>query len=337
MPAPRAIVVIPTLLGGESLQRCLTSLAVQTFTNFEVVVVDNSGRGIARNLANPPHVRVIENSENVGFGAAANQGWKASEAEFLITLNDDAYPAPQWLENLVAACEQDGSIGMCASQIRLLASRGRLDSAGLNIYPDGTSKQRGHGREASKYGTPEAVLLPSGCAALYRRSMIEQVGDFDPDYFLYVEDTDLGLRGRLAGWRCVYVPEAIVEHEYSKSSGRASRVKAFYVERNRLFTVVKLFPAVLWPFVPLFSAWRYLAHFAALLQGKGLAGEFRGPSESWWQLVLIVVSAHWHTLLHFGELLRKRRTARRNARLGPLEFWRLLRRHAAGAREVASQ
>ena len=162
MPAPRAIVVIPTLLGGESLQRCLTSLAVQTFTNFEVVVVDNSGCGIARNLANPPHVRVIENSENVGFGAAANQGWKASEAEFLITLNDDAYPAPQWLENLVAACEQDGSIGMCASQIRLLASRGRLDSAGLNIYPDGTSKQRGHTAVCTCSGVSNLPHVPHG-------------------------------------------------------------------------------------------------------------------------------------------------------------------------------
>lgn len=337
MPAPRAIVVIPTLLGGESLQRCLASLALQTFADFEVVVVDNSGRGIARHIANPPQVRVIENSKNLGFGAAVNQGWKDSEAEFLLTLNDDAYPAPEWLAELVSACEQEGSIGMCASQIRLLAGSGRLDSVGLNIYPDGTAKQRGHGCEASDYGAPEEVLLPSGCAALYRRSMIEQAGDFDPDYFLYGEDTDLGLRGRLAGWRCVYVPGAVVEHEYSKSSGRASRVKAFYVERNRLFTVVKLFPVLLWPLVPLFSAWRYLAHFDALLRGKGLAGEFGGSGESWWRLVLIVVSAYWQTLLHFGELLRKRGAARRNARLGAIEFWRLLRRHAAGAREVASQ
>lgn len=337
MPLPRATVVIPTLLGGESLQRCLASLAVQTFAEFEVVVVDNSGHGIARGLANPPRVRVIENSENLGFGAAVNQGWADSKAEFLLTLNDDAYPSPEWLAELVSACERDVSIGMCASQIRLLAPERLLDSAGLNIYPDGTAKQRGHRCEASAYGAPEEVLLPSGCAALYRRSMIEQVGDFDPDYFLYVEDTDLGLRGRLAGWRAMYAPGAVVEHEYSKSSGRASGIKAFYVERNRLFTVVKLYPAVLWPLVPLFSAWRYLAHVEALLRGRGLAGEFRGPGESWRRLVLIVVSAYWHALRQFRELLRKRRAAKRNARLGALEFWRLLRRHAAGAREVASQ
>lgn len=292
---------------------------------------------MARSLADPPRVRILENRKNAGFGAAVNQGWADSQAEFLLTLNDDAYAAPQWLEEMVAAAERDATVGMCAPQIRLFGSNGRLDSAGLSIYPDGTAKQRGHGREASEYASGEEVLLPSGCAALYRRSMIEQVGAFDPDYFLYVEDSDLGLRGRLAGWRCVYVPGAVVEHEYSKSSGRASRMKAFYVERNRLFTVVKLFPAVLWPIVPLFSAWRYLAHFAALLRGTGLAGEFGGPGESWWRLVLIVVSAYWHTLLHLGELLRKRRAAKRNVRLGALDFWRLIRRYAAGAREVASQ
>ena len=329
--------MIPTLLGGESLRRCLASLAAQTFPDFEAVIVDNSGHGIARDLAYSPRVRVIENNENVGFGAAVNQGWADSKAEFLLTLNDDAYPAPRWLDALVAACGQDPNIGMCASQIRLLAREGLLDSAGLNIYPDGTAKQRGNGREASDYGASEEVLLPSGCAALYRRSMIEQVGSFDPDYFLYVEDTDLGLRGRLAGWRCLYVPEAVVEHEYSKSAGRASGTKAFYVERNRLYTVVKLFPLVLWPLVPILSAWRYLAHFEALLRGKGLAGEFRGPGESRWRLVLIVVSAYWHTLIHFGRILRKRRAARRTARLGALGFWRLLRRHAARAGEVASQ
>jgi GT2 family glycosyltransferase len=325
------------LLGGDSLRRCLAALEGQTFPDFEVVVVDNSGRAIAREFAIPPRVRIIENGENLGFGAAVNQGWADSRAEFLLTLNDDAYPVPEWLAELVSTCEQDAAIGMCASQIRLLGRKGLLDSAGLNIYPDGTAKQRGHGRAASDYGASEDVLLPSGCAALYRRSMIEQVGGFDPDYFLYVEDTDLGLRGRRAGWRSVYAPGAVVEHEYSKSSGRASAMKAFYVERNRLFTVVKLFPVVLWPLVPIFSTWRYLAHFEALLRGRGLAGEFNGPGERWWRLVLIVVSAYWQTLLRFGELLRKRRVAKLNARLGALEFWRLLRQHAAGAREVASQ
>lgn len=329
--------MIPTLLGGESLRRCLASLQRQTFQGFETVVVDNSGCGVAHGLADPPRVRVIENRENVGFGEAVNQGWSGTEAEFLLTLNDDAYPAPDWLQALIAACERDESIGMCASQIRLRAKKGLLDSAGMSIYPDGMAKQRGNGRPASEFAVEEEVLLPSGCAALYRRAMVEQVGAFDADYFLYAEDTDLGLRGRLAGWRCLYVPRAEVEHDYSASSGRASGRKVFYVERNRLFTVVKLFPAALWPLVPLISAWRYLAHLEAVARGRGLAGEFNGGGEKWPRLMLIVGSAYWRTLLQFPRLLRKRRAAREHITYGTIEFWRLIRRHSARARDVAFQ
>ena len=89
----------------------------------------------------------------------------------------------------------------------------------------------------------EEVLLPSGSAALYRRAMLDEIGGFDDDFFLYCEDTDLGLRARWAGWKCLYVPGAVVEHHYSHSAGRASPLKAYYVERNRLFVLVKNFPA----------------------------------------------------------------------------------------------
>ena len=120
----------------------------------------------------------------------------------------------------------------------------------------GTTKQRGHRGPGHPAGEPSEALIPSGCAALYRRSMLDQIGLFDSDYFLYCEDTDLGLRGRLAGWNCLYVPGAVVEHDYSSTTGRASAQKAYFVERNRLYTVVKLFPIFLWPLVPWYSAWR---------------------------------------------------------------------------------
>ena len=90
--------------------------------------------------------------------------------------------------------------------------------------------------------TMEEVFFPSGCAALYRREMLDEVGLFDEDFFAYGDDTDLGLKGRLAGWKCLYVPKAIVYHRYSQSSGAYSALKAFYVERNRVWIAVKYFP-----------------------------------------------------------------------------------------------
>ncbi len=326
-------VIIPTLEGGENLERCLAALRAQTLTGFEIVVVDNSGRGAARSLAGQAGARLVENPANAGFGAAVNQGMDAAPAEFYCTLNDDAFPEPQWLERLVAAARGAPRAGMCASQIRLADAPERLDSAGMQVYLDGTSKQRGRLAPASAYSEPEEALFPSACAALYRAAMLEQAGRFDADFFLYCEDTDLGLRARRAGWTCLYVPEAVVYHGYSQSAGRASRTKAFYVERNRLYTVVKNFPLWTWPLVPCFSLYRYLLHLWFALTGRGLAAH----SEPWWKLAIIVVSAHCQALRRLPMLLAKRRRVRAAAAIPEGQFWRLVRRHAISAREVALQ
>ena len=334
---PRASVVIPTLTAGDKLARCLDRLEKQTFEAFDIYIVDNSGEGLAEPLAASPRVTLIRNSENVGFGAAINQAVARSSAEFICTLNDDAYPSPEWLAELVNTCVRSSDVGLCASRIFLGAGRDRLDSEGLAVYGDGTTKQSRHGRPPIAETAPREVLLPSGCAALYRRSLLHALGGFDEDYFLYCEDSDLGLRARQAGWRCLYAPRAVVEHDYSASAGRASALKAYLVERNRLYTVVKVFPVWLWPLVPWYSAWRYLAHARALWKQRGLASEFAASGEKWWRLVLIVVSAHGSALLHVPVLLRKRRAVARSAVLGGSAFRQLLRRHGTTASEIAAQ
>lgn len=335
---PEVTVIVPTLEGGENLRKCLAGLRAQTFTAYEVIVVDNSGRGVAVAALNPgAGVRVIENRHNVGFGAAVNQGIEAAQGEFVCTLNDDAVPDPRWLEELVRACRSDAALGMCASQIRLAESPDRLDSAGMQVYLDGSSKQRGWMAPSSSFESPEEALFPSACAALYRRAMLERVGRFDPDFFLYCEDTDLGLRGRRAGWRCLYVPSAVVYHHYSGSAGRASAAKAFYVERNRGYVVVKNFPVWTWPLVPVFSLVRYGMHLWGLITGRGLAAEFRRGDEKWWKLVIIVLSANWQVVRRLPVLLAKRRQTGKAAAISGWALWRLLRRHSISARDLTLQ
>ena len=112
-------------------------------------------------------------------------------------MNDDATAHPGWLEALLAAIEPRPDVGMCASQVRL-AGDGRLDSAGMLLCLDGSSKQRGHLESPASYARKEEALLPSGSAALYRREMLDEIGLFDESFFLYCEDTDLGLRARWA-------------------------------------------------------------------------------------------------------------------------------------------
>jgi GT2 family glycosyltransferase len=335
LPEPLVTVVIPTLAADEALEECLRSLEAQTFRDFEVIVVDNSGQGLARRAAAAGSIRLIENRSNRGFGAAVNQGIQSSPSRYLATLNDDAVAQPGWLEALIEALEPRPEAGMCASKVRL-AGQDLLDSAGMLIAPDGSSKQRGHRQPAHLFSKLEDVLLPSASAALYRRAMLDEIGGFDEDFFLYSEDTDLGLRARWAGWRCLYAPAAVVDHRYSHSAGRASPLKAYYVERNRLFVVVKNFPPANLVKTPFAALARYRWHLAGMRQGRGAAAEFRAEGNSAWRLVLFVLRAHLALLARLPRLWRQRRRIRRTARLRPAEFRRLLARHAISPREVAA-
>jgi GT2 family glycosyltransferase len=328
-------VVIPTLSADRRLVECLDALAQQTRRDFEVVIIDNSGQGLVRaGEAGRRGANVIEPQCNVGFGAAINLGFRQSRSPYLAALNDDAAPRAEWIGELVAAAEANPEAGMFASQVRLYGEE-HLDSAGMVIARDGSSKQRGHLFPAGEFEREEEVLLPSGSAAMYRRAMLEQIGLFDEDFFLYCEDTDLGLRARWAGWGCIYVPGAAVEHHYSHSAGRASRLKAYYVERNRLFVVAKNFPALMLWIVPFATLARYWWHVRSIALGRGTAAQFRREGNSGLRLAAIVMRAHWALARNARSLWRKRREIRGRAKVSAVEFARLLRAHSIGVRRVA--
>ncbi len=184
------------------------------------------------------------------------------------------------------------------------------------------------------YAHSEEALLPSGSAALYRREMLEEIGLFDESFFLYCEDTDLGLRARWAGWECWYVPDAIVEHRYSHSSGQASALKAYYVERNRLFVIFKNFPILDLLQVPFYAVSRYFWHFGYALRGRGKAAEFQREDGSFLRLPWYVLRGHFELLARFPEILRQRNGLKR--RLTSKQFRRLIRRYSISPRRVAA-
>ncbi len=327
-------VVIPTLSADSRLAECVAALGRQTRRDFEVVIVDNSGQRLVRRNGIVAGSCVIENEENVGFGAAINQAFRASRAPYLATLNDDAVAHPQWLEALVCAMERRPDAGMAASQVRLFGEH-RLDSAGMLVCGDGSSKQRGQGRPPEDFPVAEETLFPSGSAALYRRAMLEDIGGFDGTFFLYCEDTDLGLRARWAGWKCLYVPEAVVEHHYSHSAGADSALKAYLVERNRLFVLAKNFPGAMLLAAPWVSLARYFWHACYLLAGRGSAARFRAQGEGGIRLLWFVVRAHFALIAHARRLWRDRREVRARARVTPRVFRRLIATHSMSARRIA--
>ena len=327
---PTVTVVVPTLAADETLTACLDSLQRQSFHDFEVIVVDNSGRKAVQPREG---ICIIANDRNVGFGAAFNQAFRASNTPLLAVLNDDATAHPGWLGALLSALEERPDVGMCASQVRL-ADNGKLDSAGMLLCRDGSSKQRGHLEPPDCFRLRDEALLPSGSAALYRREMFDEIGLFDESFFLYCEDTDLGLRGRWAGWECLYVPDAIVEHRYSHSAGQASGLKAYYVERNRLVVAAKNFPLVDLMLLPFYTIARYFWHAVFAVQGRGKAAEFQQKGGSVAGLLWYALRAHFALLCRLPAIWKQRRMMKR--RFTPRQFRRVLAKFIISPRRVAA-
>jgi GT2 family glycosyltransferase len=332
---PLVTIAIPTLIAGSMLGKCIGALESQAFREFEVVIINNGATAVdpMQYSASFP-LRVIAPGTNVGFGAAVNLAIRASAARYVATLNDDTLPDPGWLQALVAAMERDPKVGMCASRIRSVAGD-TLDSAGMLICLDGSSKQRGQGKPVQNFAISDETLFPSACAALYRRRMLDEIGVFDEDYFLYCEDTDLGLRGVWGGWKCQYVAEATICHHYSQTSGAVSPLKARYVERNRLWVAIKTFPASALPVLPFVALSRYFWQLNSVRNKQGAAGDFIQSGNSLWGAAAILIRAHWETLIRLPALLRKRAAVRRTRKATPSHVMSLMRRHAITPRELA--
>ena len=329
-------IAIPTLEAGAPLAACLRSLNAQVFREFEVTVINNGTRACSA----PPDLffpcRFLFPGENVGFGAAVNMVARTTTAPFIATLNDDTEPDPEWLDALVREISTNPRIGMCASRIRLFES-GKLDSAGMLICLDGSSKQRGRGEPATTFDCPEEVLLPSGCAALYRRQMLEEVGFFDEDYFLYCEDTDPRAArplGRMGLPLCSGRNAAASLFSHRGEHFLPSRLR-FVRHRNRQWVAVKNFPMALLALSPLISILRYSWQFAAVGAGRGAAFEYVRSGNSLRSALAILAGAHGETLRLLPSLLRKRAAIRRTRRIGSLTFLKLLFRHRITARELA--
>ena len=194
----------------------------QSYPNFEVIVVDNgSNDGSVEFLKQYylPFVKVIANRENLGFSGGNNVGIHAAKGKYILLLNNDTEADDRWIEELIKEAEKDRTVGMCASKIYSFYQRNIIDVAGHLLYRDGLNRGRGRlDEDVGQYDTVEEVFFPSGCAALYRKEMLDEIGLFVETFFAYGDDTDIGLRGRVAGWKCIYVPTAIVYYIFRLTS-----------------------------------------------------------------------------------------------------------------------
>lgn len=236
-------VVILNFNGKRYLEDCLNSVLSQTFRDFEVIVVDNgSSDGSAEYLEiHYPWVKVVKNKKNLGFAEGTNTGIRQAKGEYILTLNNDTQMDNRFLECLERVMKSDKSIGMCAP--KMLFFDGRINSAGICLSRSGAAWDRGMSEpDKGQYDTLQEVFGPCAGAALYRKEMLEEIGLFDEDFFLYMEDVDLAFRGKLAGWKCFYVPDAKVHHVFCGTTGFGSDLSVYYGNRNLLWYVAKDFP-----------------------------------------------------------------------------------------------
>jgi hypothetical protein len=240
-----ASVIIPNWNGRELLPICLDSLRQQSMSA-EVIVVDDGSTDGSAGLVQQryPEVRLIELGENRGFAAAVNAGIRASRAEYVALLNNDAEAAPEWLAELIGALDTHADAGFAASKMLDYADRTRIDGAGDAFTWAGNAYRIGHGeRDCGQYDAPAWIFGACAGAAIYRRQMLDAIGLFDEAFFAYYEDADLSFRAQLAGYRCRYVPEAVVYHVGSATSGRGSDRTLYLQTRNRISMVLKNYPA----------------------------------------------------------------------------------------------
>ncbi len=329
-------IIIVNWNGAAHLPDCLNSLEQQTFTNFEVILVDNgsSDASVDYVQAHHPWVKMVTLPENRGFAAGNNIGLDHACGEYIITLNNDTMADPDWLAELVAVAATCPEAGMVASRICNFYDRDMIDSLGLSICRDGMSRgaYRRHKFSALSLERITQILFPSACAGLYRRAMIEQTGFFDEDFFAYCEDTDLGLRGRLAGWQAVLARDAIVWHKYSQTTGTFSALKLYLVERNHFWAAVKCFPAGMLLALPFWTFVRYLVQLQLVAGARGAGAEFRIVSSA--DLISAVLRGIVDMIRGLPAVLHKRRTISAARRLTSGEMRSLLQRYELSLREL---
>ena len=282
-------------------------------------------------------VQLIRNLENRGFCAANNQGFAASDTEFVALLNNDAEAEPDWLQKLATAFDRRPDVGMAASKILVHEDPSRIDKAGHLIYPDGQNRGRGSGElDQGQYDRVEEILWPDGCAAMYRRAMLDQIGGFDEDFFAYADDAELGLRARIAGWKCLYIPEAVVRHHRGATLGVRSSRRLELIERNRLLLAAKLFPwSLLW-MNGLYYAMRLGAGAWAAILGQGEVGKYQGTRGKL-RAALAVLKGGWQALPLLPRMLAKRRDVERIRKLSPREVRKLILDHRISLKELTRQ
>ena len=315
MPAsPLVSVIIVYWNHADLLPRCLESLSLQTFQDFEIILVDNGSSDQATDGLKQTYSQLDLRRErltsNLGFATANNLGAQLARGKWLALLNTDAFPEPDWLEKLLQAAAAHQEFRFFASRQLQANTPELLDGAGDAYHISGLGWRRCYNLPSERYALQlQEVFSPCGAAALYLRDDFLQAGGFDEDYFSYFEDIDLGFRLRLAGKKCLYVPQAVVRHIGSASTKKKSSFSVYYGYRNLIWTFAKDMPGAL--------VWLYLPVHLGTILFFIIYLTLRGQGRVIWRAVFDALSG-------LPNALTKRRLIQQNRKIRPKELTYIL-------------
>lgn len=282
----RVVVLIVNWNGRRYLGDCLSSVLAQRRVDMQVVLVDNgSTDGSVPYVRHTfPDVRVMALDKNVGFAEGNNVGIRATDSEFVATLNADTCVEPNWLAALVAGMGAAERVGMCAAKMLFAHCPERINSTGIALDRAGIAWDRDGGRLDTEAGLIAGeVFGPCAGAALYRRELLTEIGGFDADFFYLYEDVDLAWRARWRGWRAWYCPAARVYHVHAGAGTEGTAFKRYMLGRNRIYALIKNYP--FWPGLvrlPLLLAYDVMASVYSLAQSgdaMALKGRLAGYAQ----------------------------------------------------------
>ena len=310
-PDSHITVIIVNFNGGEMIIDCLNALRLQSFTGFSTIVVDNcSTDGSAERIALEfPEVFLFALETNTGFAMGNNFALEhARLAEWVVLLNPDAFPHPDWLACLLESAALNPEFDVFGSRLCSDAEGLILDGIGDAYHVSGLVWRDAHGRHMSpEYLNEREIFSPCAAAAMYRSRCLVAVGGFDEDLYCYVEDVDLGFRLRLAGYRSLYVPNAVVHHLGSGIVGLHSDFQIYHGHRNLIWVFVKDMPGfIFWLMLPLHVAMNLAGIVWFTLRGQGR----------------VIVRAKWDAIKGVSKFWRKRARVQSTRRVS---LWNILR------------
>jgi GT2 family glycosyltransferase len=246
MNDPLLSIIIPHYDGAHHLPTCFRALQAQTYPHLEIILVDNGSTDESLELTRRyfPEVKIIELNQNLGFAGAVNRGYSQAGGQVIVPLNNDTEVTPTWAQALVGALQAYPDAGIVASKILLFDQRDTFHSAGDGFGTDGIPINRGvWQKDEGQFDNDTYIFGGCGGAVAYRREMLEDIGLFDEDFFMYLEDVDLNWRAQLAGYRVVFAPTAVVYHRLSATGGGG--IASYYAGRNTIIMLAKDLPGVI--------------------------------------------------------------------------------------------